>query len=302
MMRAMILAALLVGCGESMVGGDAGAAPGDAGAQDASPDDGGPIDGAVVDSGMADTGVVDGGADEPRVYVHLRATHAVVPHSPSTSGQTPRDWRSGIRSLHLLRDADDQEPVLIFSHGDGYVEASYDDGADTVVGSAAIADLPTGTFTIGRAVHTHVRFTIDATVHTPLGPAPGELEGLLALSDRVSLDGTERARGWYRAIFRTAGMEYPSERSGYEIAPASGGGFTVAVEDGETAYYFPILLTVSNDIEDDVQLVFEVNVHEGFRWTDQDMTGYTAGTFDTTAVATEPVVQAGANSFAYAVE
>jgi len=238
----------------------------------------------------------------PSVYVHLLASHDPVTHTSSTSGQTPRDWFSGVRSLSLLESRDDPDPLLVFDHGDGYVEASYADGADTIVGSAQIAELENTTYTWARAVHTHVRFTIDATAHTPLGSLPGVLGDLIVLSDRTTIDGTERDRGFYRFVFSGAGMEYPTEGSGFDVTPVPGGGFTTALEDGETAYYFPIDLPVRNDLAEDRHLMFEVNVQEGFRWIDEAMPGYRDGTFDFTPTTTEPIVQAGANSYVFHVE
>lgn len=280
--------------------------------------DGGEPDGAAVadrrddagilgdrrhDAGLAHDGAVavlpDGGAGGPRVYIHMRATTAPVAHAAGTSGTTPRAFSSGIRSLELLRTADDPSPVLVFSHGDGYVEASYADGADTIVGSAAIADLTTGAFTWARAVHTHVRFTIPATAHGSFGAVPGDLEALLVLSDRTTLDGIARTHGDYRFVFRVAGMALPTEGSGYAIPAIDSGGFTMRTEAGETSYAFPVALEIRNDFAADVHVIFEVNTHESFRWTDRDDAGYVAGGFDLTALGTEPIVQAGANSYRY---
>ena len=255
---------------------------------------------AQDDAGLPiDAGVVRDAASGPTVFVHLVSTHDPVAHAPATQGQTPRDWVSGIRSLHLLRREDDPAPLLVFSHGDGFVEGSYADGADTIVGSAPIADLVPGTYTSARVVHTHVRFTIDATLHAGFGPMPGVLEDLLVLSDRTTLDGVERARGDYRFTFRTAGMSFPTEGSNFFIDPIAGGGFTTRVEEGETAYYFPVSLLVNDRLTEDMHVYFEVNVHEGFRWTDSDMTDYEPGVFDMTPLGTEPIVQAGANTYSY---
>ncbi len=266
--------------------------------------DGGPEDAALpLDAGPTpDAGPAPDAATEATVFVHLVASHAPVEHAAATSGQTPRDWVSGIRSLHLLRTEDDPDPFLVFSHGDGFVEASYADGADTIVGSAPIASLAPGTYTWARAVHTHVRFTIDATLHAGFGPMPGELEDLIVLSDRTTLDGVEHARGDYRFAFTTAGRTFPTEGTGYEIPPVPGGGFSTRIEDGETAYYFPVYLVVTDELTTDVHLMFDVNVHEGFRWTDTDAPEYAADVFDITSVGTEPIVQAGANRYGYRVE
>ena len=309
--RLMVLLAFVFGsgCGGGALADDAGSgdagAPGDAATEDAgapddaAPDDAAPDDAAPTDGGLeADAGLASGAM----VYVHLVASHAPVAHAPGSAGQTPRDWVSGLRSLHLLRAEDDPEPLLVFSHGDGYVEASYDDGADTVVGSARVADLEPGTFTWARVVHTHVRFTIDATMHAGFGPTPGALEQLIVLSDRTTLEGVVRERGDYRFTFRTAGMSFPAAGSGLELTPIASGGFYTRVEAEETAYYFPAHIAVADDLIADVHVVFEVNVHEGFRWTDEPTAGYRTDVFDTTPVGTEPIVQAGANSYRYRIE
>ncbi len=281
---AMSIVALMTGCG----GGTSG--PEDAEVR---------ADAAVPDAAVPEP---DAGEDGPRVYVHLRSTHEPVEHTPGTSGQTPRDWWSGIRSLHLLRTRDDPAPALVFTHGDGYVEASYADGADTVVGSAPIASLTSGSFTWARAVHTHVRFTIDATLHSSFGAIPGELEDLVVISDRTTIGGGTHDHGFYRYVFRAGGMEYPAEGSGFTVMPISGGGFDARLEEGETAYYFPAPLEVTDALDTDVHLIFEVNVHEGFRWVDEDLAGYEEGVFDATVAGTETIVQAGANGYRFFLE
>ena len=267
-----------------------------------SADGGGEGDAALVaDAAAEDAGAEHDAATGPRVFVHLRATHEALTHDSASRGQTPRAWTSGIRSLHLLRTEDDPDPMLVFTHGDGYVEASYADGADTIVGSAPLSALREGTFTWARVVHTHVRFTVDATLHSSLGTFPGEVDELIVLSDRTTVDGVTRASGWYRYVFRTGGMAFPAEGSGFTVPPIPGGGFYARLEEGETAYYFVAPLEV-RDVGEDVHLIFEVNVHEGFRWLDRDEAGYEDGVFDTTPTGTEPVVQAGANTYAYFLE
>ena len=287
----------------ALVGCDGGLDAPDAGGGDAALADAGGADGAVaVDAGSDPDGGPDSDAGGPWVHVHLRSSQAAVAHAPSTSGQTPGEWWSGVRSLELLRSDTDPAPLLVFSHGDGSVEASYADGADTVVGSARIADLVPGTYTRARVVHTHVRFTIDATLHAGFGPMPGLLDELIVLSDRTTIEGATRMQGDWRTVFRTGGMTFPAEGSGLSLAAVPGGGFDVSVVDGETVYSFPVLLEVRNDLLTDLNLIFEVNVHEGFRWTDVTATEYVDGVFDFTPGGTEPVVQAGANSYAYFLE
>lgn len=52
-----------------------------------------------------------------------------------------------------------------------------------------VAAIPPGIYAFARVVHTHVCFTVNATVHSVAGPLPGELEDLIVLSDRATLDG-----------------------------------------------------------------------------------------------------------------
>lgn len=301
-MHAAWMSALMVACGGELAPVDGGGGAGDADVRvEADDADVRSADGGADAAAPRDASAGDAGSPGPRVFVHLRSTHAPVSHDSASSGQTPRGWVSGIRSLHLLRTEDDPDPVLVFSHGDGYVEASYADGADTLVGSAPLASVPEGTYTWARVVHTHVRFTIDATLHSSFGPLPGEVDELIVLSDRATLDGVTRAQGFYRYVFRTSGMEFPVEGSGFTLTPPSSGGFYTRIEGGESAYYFVAPLEV-RDTGEDVNLVFEVNVHEGFRWIDADEPGFEPDVFDTTPASTETVVQAGANDYRYFVE
>jgi hypothetical protein len=256
---------------------------------------------AAVDAAAMDAGAADAGDLGPRVIVHLRASHEPVPHVPTTSGQTPREWRGGIRSLALLRDRDDPSPMVVFSHGDDYVEVSYDDGADNVVGSAPIAALRTGTYTWARVVHTHTRFAVDARIHTPVGPVPGDIDALLVLSDRTVIDGETHARGHYEYDIRAGGTVYPLAGEGLVLPPSDSGGFAVTTEDGEMVYYFPALVTVA-PITEDTHFIFEVNVHEGFRWIDQPSPAFVDGQLDVSVAETERIVQVGANSYRFFTE
>src|SRR5690606_25744846 len=108
-MQAAWVGVLVAACGT-------GASPADGGErEDAAP----PIADAGVDA-RVDAGVdagADGAAEHdassgPRVFVHLRATHEPLTHDSASSGQTPRAWTSGIRSLRLLRTEDDPDPML----------------------------------------------------------------------------------------------------------------------------------------------------------------------------------------------
>lgn len=250
---------------------------------------------------LADAGAVaapDAGAPSGAVVrVHLRATEEPIEHEAGTAGQMPRAWVSGIRSLHLLRSRDDTAPALVFSHGDGYVEASYADGADTVVGTVPIASLTPGRFSYARVVHTHTRFTIDATMHAGYGPMPGTFEDLIVFSDRTSIGGVAHDHGHYEFVFETGGLRFPTQGEGLALPPLSSGGFEVSLEDGELVYTFPIDLTVTDALTADVDFVFEVNVHEAFRWIDASERDYRSGVFDVTPLGYETIRQAGASSY-----
>jgi hypothetical protein len=68
-------------------------------------------------------------------------------------------------------------------------------------------------------------------------------------------------------------------------------------ENGEWAYQFPTKLEVDPDTDTNFTHIFRVNMHESYRWADQDGPGFAPGVFDTTPTTFEPVKQFGANSF-----
>ena len=61
-------------------------------------------------------------------------------------------------------------------------------------------------------------------------------------------------------------------------------------------------LAVTPDVASDIDIVLEVNMHESFRWQDQEELGFAAGVFDTVPTAFEPVMRFGANEFALSLE
>ena len=52
----------------------------------------------------------------------------------------------------------------------------------------------------------------------------------------------------------------------------------------------------------DQRVVCDVNVHESFRWQDQDLAGYAPKVYDTTPTSFEPVMAFGATSFSLTLE
>jgi hypothetical protein len=194
-----------------------------------------------------------------------------------------------------MRSMDDPSPFVVFDHAEPVV-ASYLDGSDTVVGTAPVASLAAARFTVARAVHTHAHFVVDATVHYAGSALPGTIDQTVVLSDRTTIEGMLRMRGWTRAVFEAGGSMFPRE-STIELPALDGGGFSVRVEDGDAAYYFPIDLLVSPDVDHDVELIFEVAVHEPIRWIDEDAPGYADGVLDVTPTSYEPIVQFGAGGY-----
>lgn len=231
------------------------------------------------------------------VRIHLRSSTAPFEHDDELSGQTPLAHSSGMRSFQLMVGHDDPSPVTVFDHGTGFVEVDYADGADTVVATVPMSELVAGTYSLGRVVHSHVRYRVEATLHANSVVAPGVFDNLQVMSDGTLLDGVLRDAGYFEYVFEVGPQSYP--RSG-DDAPVpeylGGGGFAVVREGGEWAYYFPLELVVEPDVAHDVDVIMDVNMHESFRWQDDDLAGYVDGVLDTTPLASEPVVRFGANS------
>lgn len=255
--------------------------------------------GALADAGAdsADAKPATVGGGHGYVF-HVRATTAPFPHEDGLAGQTATEVKQGIRSLRLLRDASDPSPIVVFDHGNGYVEAGYDDGDDSVVARAAAASLPGGRFTLARIAVTHSRFRVASTLHVAGGAYPGVFDCVQALSDDVVLNGGNRARGWYRYVFEVAGKSYPIEGADAPLPTSpTTGGFTLKTEGSESFYEVALDMLVDPAIDHDVHVDMTVNMHESFRWEDQTQPGYATGVYDTTPSSYEPIRRFGANAF-----
>ncbi len=279
--------------GEAGVGGEAG----QGGASEAG-------QGGAGLGGSAGGGAGQGGAGQGGALIHVRlaSSTAPFPHSDGLAGQTPLDHRSGLRSYRLFRDASDTVGVTVFDLGKGFVEVSYNDGADTLVASVPITTIPEGTYTRGRVVHTHVRYRVKAQVHAQGLSLPGEFDNVQVMSDGTTLDGVERQGGYFDYKLNVAGMTYPFQGNDAPIPQqTSSGGFSVAIEGGQWTYEFPTTIVIDHGLPADTTTTLRVNMHESFRWEDQVEPSYAAGVFDVTPVAFEPVKRFGANSFSVTI-
>lgn len=232
------------------------------------------------------------------VTIRFRATTAPFDHQDGLAGQTPLEHYSGVRDLKLYRGPDDPQPVTIFDRDEDFVEIGYNEGDDTVVATVPARELPLGTYTVARTVHSHVRYRVASTMHVGGVPLAGEFDCMQVLSDDTWLDGTRRDHGYYEYVFRAGAQSFPTSGDDAPL-PLSGetGGFSAALEQGEWAYYYPVSLVVTPELEADVDVVLNVNMHESFRWDDQQASGFAPQIFDTTPTSFEPVVTFGANSY-----
>lgn len=289
----LVAALLTAACGEGFVTGE-GTTSGTAGGSTS-----GTSSGGATTSG----GTGGSGGEGPMIRIHLRANTKPFTHQDALAGETPLSHTSGIRKFQLLKQPGDPSPITIFDHGAGFVEAGYDDGDDTVVGSADPKKLTPGTYTQARVVHSHVRYRVAATVHANGLDLPGEFDNVQVLSDGTTLDGKTHDHGYYEYVFKFGNKSFPtSGENAPEPQVPSSGGFNVKLEGGEWAYYFPTNLTLTQDLPGDVDVVMEVNMFESFRWQDQEEMGFKPGVFDVTPTSFEPVKQFGANSFKAYVE
>lgn len=238
---------------------------------------------------------------EAVIRVHLTSSTAPVPQTDGLSGQTPLTYVTGIRSYKLLRSMADPSPATVFDLGKGFVEASYADGADTLLATVPLASIPEGKYAFARVVHTHNRYRVKATLHDTT-TLVGEFDDVFVLSNDTTLDGVVHAQGDYTYTFLYAGTKTPtSGTNGILPESTTMGGFTVVNEGGEWAYYFPVDMVIDHGPKDrDTYL--RVNVFEAFRWQDEAKPGYLPGVFDVTASGYEPVKRFGANSFAVEVK
>ena len=289
---AVVLFSLVWSCGEApfaMSGenDDAGAGEtGDAG------------DAAVSEASAKDSEL------PPMVHIHIRATAAAFPHADSLSSQTPIDQGIGILALELRRDAQDPEPLIVFDQGNAFVQAGLNHGDDTLVASVPASSLRAGVYEHARVRVSHVSYRVRGTMHAYGSVVAGEFDNVQVLTSGVSIGGEPRDSGWYRFSFEVGGQSYGTREGAGGPLPEglASGGIGLEVVGGQAAYAFATHVVVAPDVAFDTNMVFEVNMHESFRWQDLAEPAYEPGTFDTTPLSFEPVKRFGANSFSVLAE
>ena len=239
----------------------------------------------------------------PAVTIHLRGSSAPVTHDDGLSGETPIAQKVTVRSLTLLRSADDPAPLHVFDLGASAIEAGLGDGQDTAIATVAMRGLAAGTFTIARVGVTFVRYSVAATMHSSGVAVPGQYDNLQVLSDGAVVDGQTHGKGWYRFAFAVGCVEYGAlTGDGAPLPPSSGGTFTLDTSQAQAAYVFPVNVAIDPAATSAVSLVFEVSTFEDFRWQDESQPGYASGVYDTTPTSYEPVKSFGANGFRLLVQ
>lgn len=261
-----------------------------------------PADGGTDGSGSVDGSPRPDGATPsgPTVEVRLRATQAEVPVAQDTSGQQPIAQSLSIVSLLLYQDASDTAPLVVFDQkqttADG-VECNVGEATETSIATVPISSLRAGKYTRARIGVAYVKWKVNGVAHAGALSAPGTFTTVQVLTKGAKAEGAARDQGYYKTSFETTGQP-PYVTEGTQplpIPPKSG--IIGFVDEGDAAFYeFPVDLTVDLGVTQNLASVFEVNTYENFRWVDQDLTNYTAGVWDTTGAAFEPVVSFGVNS------
>jgi len=233
------------------------------------------------------------------VTVRVQGSTAPFTNPDGFSGETPTKQIVAIKSLRLLRTPDDPSPVVVFDLGASPKEADLLAADATEVAKVTIATLPAGVFTRAKVGVSYVRYSVDATLHSDLGPVPGRYDNEQALSDGAILEGSARKKGFFRYSFAVGSVTYGTLEGDNAPTPVatSAGGISMDMSGPETFYAFPVGIAIDPNVTHDQDALFEVNVDTRFRWQDEDKPGYAPGVFDTTATAFEPVMAFGANSF-----
>ena len=75
-----------------------------------------------------------------------------------------------MRSLHLLREPNDPNPVKVYEHThEKAVEVDVVTGKTVTLASVVAKTLPAGVYTIAKSGISYVRYSVSARMHTTLG-------------------------------------------------------------------------------------------------------------------------------------
>lgn len=230
----------------------------------------------------------------------MRSTQEAFNHTDGLAGQTPQAHAYGIRSLSLLRDAQDTSPVMVFEYGLDYEEAELGNGTDTVVGQVPASSLPEGTFTLGRVVLSHIRYNVAAVMHANGNNLPGTFQNLHILGNNVTLGQTTYQLGDYKYTFSSVAGDFTQTGSNGAIPTVTAAGGVRLVQEGaEVVLYLPVNIVSSASVQSDMDVAFVLNTDKCFRWQDdEDTAGNATDVLDATPIGTEPVLHFGANSYA----
>ncbi|MGO8994670.1 MAG: hypothetical protein ACLQVI_15245 [Polyangiaceae bacterium] len=250
------------------------------------------------DEGGASTTTRDAGSGAG-YQIHVRATQTPVTFTDGYSGETPIDQRFGVRSLTLLRNANDPSPLLVFDNGANVVDTPVNAGSDTIVGYASAGSLPAATFTIAQVVVGYYDFTVAATLHDNSVATQGDYHDVEVLADGVNYHGQSYSKGYYSFTWEIGGTAYGTVTGQDLITPVdlTSGGLTLVASGSAATYVFPVNVTLDPTLPTTTKIVMTVNTYENFRWQDESEPGYLPGVFDTTPTSYEPVESFGANSF-----
>ena len=263
--------------------------------------EGPPGSGPASSSGGSGSGTEDpAGA---RLTMSLRGSIVPIAHADAFAGQTPSRQIVAIKSLWLYKSAADPNPLKVLDLGAKAVETDLVTGATSDIGTVAMKSLAAGTYTIAKVGAAYVRYSVASRMHGTL-TADGRYDNIQALSDGAVIDGQTRAKGWYRYAFAVGTTTYGVLEGAAAPLPQllSGGGISLEATGPEAFYVFPTSVTIDPDEPRDQRVVCEVNVHESFRWQDQDQPGYAAKIYDSTPTTFEPVMAFGASAFSLKLE
>ncbi len=228
----------------------------------------------------------------------ITASGDTFPHADGLGGQTARATVAGVRSFALYRTMDDPDPLILFAADGPDVAVGYVPGDETVLTTIDASALEAGSYTFARLVQTYGQYEIDARLHRLDGTHDGVVSAFQVIGDGTEVDGEIYDAGHYELVFTAPGVteEWSGEDGAFPTYSSTAGAVGI-VEGGEWAVYFPIDLEVDAVPTADTTLTLDVNMHDGFRWTDLALLGYEANVFDATDISFEPVVRFGGNAF-----